>query len=80
MSQLLQWRIKIQHPKTKEVLSFLGDGKGVADAIADGLKTLTAPYRPKSDGLVRDAQNVAVTTAAGERVLRSLKEFEQGQP
>lgn len=76
VTQLRMWPIAVQNPATKEWLRIMGDGKTVADALADAIKVLNTPYRPKSDGKTPEPQMMAVTTHDGLKTLRTLKEFE----
>lgn len=58
---------------TKEVLTFIGQGVTVAEALSDGVKALGTSYR-------RTEGKCAVRLADGTPVLRTLKEFEAAPP
>jgi hypothetical protein len=58
-----------------EVLTFLGQGTTVAEAVGDGLKTMALPFRPR-DGKAQPDPRANVRSASGEPLLRTLKQFE----
>lgn len=69
------YRIAVTNMRTRETLSFLGQGVSVAEALKEGMANVQASFRPR-DGVTRESSRVAVTLADGSTVLRTLAEFE----
>lgn len=76
------WPITVQHPLTKETISFLGQGATVAEAVADGVKNCGETYRPNQSGGAANAgekggpNRVACRRQDGTVVHKSLRDFE----
>lgn len=80
------WHIEVTNPVTKETMRFLGQGKTVAEALSEGIKNASAPYRPSSDGRVLPSVGlgvvppIAVRLPDGRLVCRKLEHFESEIP
>lgn len=81
-SALKLWPITVTHPRTKETISFLGQGATVAEAVSDGVKNLSENYRPNQSGSqAKPGEKGGPTRIAARRPdgsveFKSLREFE----
>lgn len=72
---LKMFEVCVKNTLSRETVTFLGQGKTVADALSDGIKNVQATFRPR-DGVTRKESHVAVTLPDGRPTLRTLNEFE----
>lgn len=69
------FEVAVTNTLSRETMKFLGQGRSVADALADGMKAVQASFRPR-DGTTREESRVAVTRQDGTPTLRTLTAFE----
>lgn len=76
------WPITVTNPRTRETVSFLGQGVTVLEAVSDGAKNCAESYRPNQSGVSMNPgekggpTRVACRREDGSIVWRSLSEFE----
>lgn len=86
MSALKLWSVAVQHPETREIITFIGQGRSIADAMSEGAKNLAERFRPDQSGVAgRPGEKGGLTRCAvygrnGALVWKTLAEFEAGQP
>jgi len=76
------WPITVTHPLSKETISFLGQGKTVAEAVADGASNCAQIFRPNQSGAAMrpgekgGMSRVCCRKPDGTIAWRTLNEFE----
>ena len=66
----------VRNDRTGETIEFKGQGEALDEAFKDGYKLMGETFRPKNDGKARDPITCNVTTKNGQKVPRTLKEWE----
>ncbi len=74
---LKAFRFEVENVRSGEKTAFIGDGETVESAFKDGIKNVTATFRPSSSGGGRNREHgLGVKAKDGTTVLRTLAEFE----
>jgi hypothetical protein len=73
---LKMFRFSVENMTTRETASFIGQGHGIKEALADAIKGAESTFKPKNDGRSRDNVGVVAVSPGGARKTRSLLDFE----